>query len=218
MSSRPAKIRAAVIGYFVLFNVLAALPTPGEASPERLARPFERAELLRWTGLFRAIGIDTDPVRLASGYLAFSRAVERTRAIALTPIEDWMALTQTRQSWSLFATPDREINALRITAHSGTGDEILYESGDPARRWNGALLEYRRIRAGYAPSRQGPPPTYFALAERLSQVVFASMPHVQRVTVAFVRGRVRLPGETQPSLATEPQELEHVLEFARPRA
>jgi hypothetical protein len=218
MSSRRAKIRAAVIGYFVFFNGLAALPTPGEASPERLTRPFERAELQRWADVFRAVGIDTDPEQFASGYLAFSRAVERARAIVLMPIEDYVALTQTRQGWRLFGTPDREIHALRITAHSSTGDQILYESGDPVRRWNAAVLEYRRIRAGYRPSRTGPPPTYVALAERLSQQVFASMPHVQRVTVAFVPGRVLLPGETQPSEAAEPAALEHALEFVRPRA
>lgn len=215
--SRRAKLRAALIGYFVFFNALAALPTPGEASSERLQRPFEREELRRWTGFFRAIGIDTDPDRLARGYLAFAVAVERARSIVLTPIEGWFELTQTGQNWHLFGTPGRLVSALRITVHSAAGDEVLFESGDAARRWNADFLEYRRIRAAYKPSRRGPPATYAAFAERLSQEIFQALPHAERVTLALVQRRVRLPGEAAPAEAVAPR-VEHVLTFERPRA
>ncbi|HKO91430.1 MAG TPA: hypothetical protein VJU61_09780, partial [Polyangiaceae bacterium] len=57
-SLRWARLRAAVISYFVVFNVLAALPTLGTPSAERLERPFEREELRRWTALFHAFGVD----------------------------------------------------------------------------------------------------------------------------------------------------------------
>ena len=207
-----AKWRAALIAYFVFFNVLAALPTAGTASAERLARPFEQGELRRWSALFQSVGIDTEPDRLAESYLGFSRALERTRALALTPIQGWMSLTQTGQSWRLFATPDQNANALQITAHSAGQSQVLYLSGDPERRWNAALLEYRRIRAAYNPPRGGPPHTYPALSERLSEQIFASMPEVARVTVAIVQSRVALPGETPDPARNEA----HVLEFSRP--
>jgi hypothetical protein len=215
--SRRAKLRAALIAYFVLFNALAALPAPGEASAERLQRPFEREELRRWTGFFRAIGIHTDPDRLARGYLAFSLAVERARSILLAPIEGWFELTQSGQNWNLFGTPGRVVSALRVTAHSAAGDEVLFESGDAARRWNAEFLEYRRIRAVYKPSRRGPPPTYAAFCERLSREIFEALPHVDRVTLALVQSRVRLPGEASPA-EVDPPRPEHVLTFARPRA
>jgi hypothetical protein len=215
-ASRRAKLRAAVIAYFVLFNALAALPTPGEPSLERLQRPFEREELRRWTAFFHGMGVDTDPDRLAHGYLAFSRAVERARSIVLAPIEGWFELTQSGQNWHLFGTPGRLVSALRITAHSAAGDEVLFESGDAARRWNADFLEYRRIRATYKPSRRGPPPTYAAFAERLSREIFEALPHVDRVTLALVQSRVRLPGEAAAA-ADEPRPA-HVLTFQRPRA
>ncbi|HTV21593.1 MAG TPA: hypothetical protein VMG12_23050 [Polyangiaceae bacterium] len=214
--SRRARLRGAVIAYFVLFNALAALPTPGEPSAERLQRPFEQGELRRWTRLFHAVGIDTDPDRLALGYLAFARGVERARAIVLAPIEGWFELTQSGQNWHLFGTPDRVISALRITAHSATGDEVLYESGDPAHRWHADFLEYRRIRAAYKPSRRGPPATYFALAERLSRQVFAERPEVERVTVAFVERRVQLPGAANRG-GDEPRIADQLV-FEKPRA
>lgn len=216
-ASRRAKLRAAVIAYFVVFNALAALPTPGEASEERLQRPFEREELRRWTGFLRSVGIDTDPDRLARAYLAFSRAVDRARSIALAPIEGWFDLTQSGQNWHLFGTPGRVVSALRVTAHSAAGDEILFESGDADRRWNVDFLEYRRIRAVYKPSRSGPPPTYAAFAERLSREIFQALPQVDRVTLALVQRRVRLPGEAGAADA-DAERPEHVLTFDRPRA
>lgn len=217
MSTRGARARAAVIAYFVLFNALAALPTAGEPSLERMQRPFEREELTRWVGLLRSAGVDTDAERLARGYVTFSAWVERARAVALSPIEDFMALTLTHQGWRLFGTPDRSVSALRVTAHSATGDEVLYESGNPDRRWHAAFLEYRRIRADYNPSRRGPPATYGAFAKRLSDEIFATLPHVRAVTVALVETRVQLPPEVGRA-PQAPAEARHVLEFARPRS
>jgi hypothetical protein len=214
-----------LITFLLLFNVLAALPTPGEPSLERLQRPFERAELERWTQLFRSLGVDTDPDRLARGYLAFSRWVEQARGVALTPIAAWMSLTQTHQGWRLFGTPDRAVSALRITAHvdataAGAGhDDVLYESGHAERRWRANFLEYRRIRAEYNPSRRGPPDTYAAFAKRLSDELFATRPDVSRVSVALVNTRVRLPAEAPrgtDAAVDEAEQVEHVLEFARP--
>jgi hypothetical protein len=217
LASPRAKLRAIIIAHFVLFNALAALPTPGEASAARMQRPFEREELRRWARFFHGIGVDTDPDRLARGYVAFASAVERARAIALAPIEGWFALTQSGQNWRLFGTPKRVVSVLRVTAHSPKGDEILFESGAAAHRWNVDFFEYRRIRAIYKPSRDGPPSTYPAFGERLSRQVFEALPHVERVSVAFVQSYVRLPGEAAPAAGGEPQD-EHVLTFERPHA
>ena len=208
------------MAFVIFFNVLAALPTPGEPSLERLQRPFERAELQRWTQLFVSLGLNTDPDRLAQQYLTFSRWVERARGVALMPIAGWMSFTQTHQGWRLFGTPDRAVSALRITAHAASegADVVLYESGHADRRWHADFLEYRRIRAEYNPSRRGPPETYAAFARRLSDEIFATRPAVSRVTVALVNTRVRLPHEPPDDNPERAEQIEHVLEFARPGA
>jgi len=211
-SPRWAKLRAAVIAYFVLFNVLAALPTLGTPSTERLERPFEREELERWVRLIRGLGVDMDPERLRGIYLPLASAVEQSRAVALWPIEWWFALTQTAQSWRLFGTPDRAASALSVSVFAPGYEDVLYESGAPARSWSAGLLEYRRIRAAYNPTRTGPPPTYAGLCRRISERVFASMPEVERVRVALLRGQIPVPGEAYAS----GREAEHVLEFSRP--
>ena len=201
-----------MIAYLVLFNVLAALPTLGTPSAERLERPFEREELRRWTSLFHAVGVEMDPERLRRIYLGLASAVAESRAVVLWPIDWWISLTQTEQRWRLFGTPDRYASALRISAQSAGREDILYESGDPARRWNAGLLEYRRIRAAYRPTRAGPPPTYPGVCHLISEQIFGSMPEVERVRVALVRSRILVPGEAPDSRREE----EHVFEFSRP--
>lgn len=220
-----SRARAALIAFVIFFNVLAALPTAGEPSLERLQRPFERAELQRWTQLLLSLGLNTDPDRLAQRYLTFSRWVEQARGVALMPIAGWMSFTQTHQGWRLFGTPDRAVSALRITAHvasssaaSDGADLVLYESGHAERRWHADFLEYRRIRAEYNPSRRGPPETYAAFARRLSDEIFATRPEVSRVTVALIGTRVRLPHEAPDDSPEHAEQIEHVLELVRPGA
>jgi hypothetical protein len=197
---RWASLRAAVIGYFVFFNVLAALPASGNPDPERLLRPFEQAELKRWARPFALLGLDVSPEQLARVYLSVTRGWAEVRAVALLPIEGWMSLTRTTQGWRLFGTPDEYQSALRVSveraAEPGTAAEaVLYESGNPERRWNAARLEYRRIRAAYKPLRSGPPPTYDGLCQRLSEQLFAEQPDVMRVRVVLDRRKSVLPGE-----------------------
>ena len=222
--SRRAQLRAAIIAYFVFFNLLAALPTLGTPSAERLERPFEQQELRRWVRLFAAFGVELQPEWLAQVYLRIASSLAEARAVALRPIEGWLTLTQTGQSWRLFGSPDEYRSVLRISAYSSAAsadgtpaaaaerEEVLYESGNPERRWNAPLLEYRRIRAAYNPSRAGPPGTYAGLGQRLSEQIFASLPHVARVRIVLDRSRIALPGEA-PDPAHEEQ---YELEFSRP--
>ena len=225
--SRRAQLRAAIIAYFVFFNLLAALPTLGTPSAERLEQPYEQQELRRWARLFAAFGVEVQPQWLAQVYLLIASSLAEARAVALRPIDGWMSLTQTGQSWRLFGTPDEYRSVLRISAYSvapeaatapgaaaqgGEREEVLYESGNPERRWNAPLLEYRRIRAAYNPSRSGPPATYAGLGQRLSEQIFASLPHVARVRIVLDRSRVVVPGEAPDPAHEEQSELE----FSRP--
>jgi hypothetical protein len=220
-ASRRASLRAALIGYFVFFNVLAALPTLGTPSAERLQRPFEQDELRRWAGLFDSLGVPVTTERLAQFYLAISSGLVEARAIALWPIEGWLSLTRTSQVWRLFGTPDEVRNVLRISAYTAdqpAAEQVLYESGNPERRWQAPLLEYRRIRAAYNPSHAGPPSTYPGLGERLSREIFAARPEVQRVRILIDQSRIALPGQRLPGQqAPNPDhEEQYVLEFSRP--
>lgn len=191
-----ARVRAALIAYFVLFNVLGALPSAGSPSPERLERPRERAELLRWSRLFDAVGLELQPERLKELYLVFAAGVEQVRAGLVSPIAWWMDLTQSHQSWRLFAMPHDRPSALEIVVDRKGEEELLYRSGDDEHGWGTGVLEYRRLRAAYKPSALGPPATYDGFARRISERIFDEQPDVDRVSVSLVRRHTTLPGKT----------------------
>ncbi len=176
--------RAALIAYFVVFNVLAAVPSPGSASAERFERPQVKAELSRWVATLAAVGIDADPRALQSSYLSFCSAAERARTLALAPLAWWFELSKTGQGWQLFGIPRERPSALEVLVRRAGRDEVLYRSADAAHRWHADLIEYRRIRRAYSPltdERQ-----YAALAERLSELAFAESADVESVSVSLL--------------------------------
>jgi hypothetical protein len=189
------KIRAAIIAYFVLFNLIAAIPTPGHISRETLERPINQAELRRWVSLFESVGIDTDPQRLGDWYLGFAASIERTRWWIVRPIDWWMSLTQTWQGWRLFGMPDERPYALKVAVRRGGEQEVLYQSGVADRRWKASLFEYRRVRALYNPGNSGPPSTYAGFGSRISEQIFAEMPDVDLVVISLLQSHTTLPGE-----------------------
>lgn len=195
----------------VVLNTLATLPSLGTASAERLQRPFEQAELGRWQALLARLGLTLSRERLAELYLGIAERATRLRAAVQAPLSWWVELTQTQPSWMLFGSPDASSPAFRLQAWDSQGERVLYESLAPERRWQAELLGYRRVRAAYNPTRSGHPPTYPALCQRLSELVFAEQPDVERVRCAIVRRAVTVPGE---AVAGEPEE-QHVIDLAR---
>ncbi len=208
------KVRAAIIAYFVVFNVLAAVPAPGGVSRAMLEKPVNQAELKRWVTLLRSVGIDTDPKGLGEWYLGFAAGFDSAHAIAMKPIEDWMALTETWQGWRLFGMPDERPFALRVSVRRDGKEEILYQSGDPERRWGASFLEYRRVRALYNPGGSGPTSTYRGFGLRLSERIFEEMPDVDEVILVLLQGHTTLPGEPPDPEVRET----YPLHFSRPSA
>lgn len=204
-------LRAVLLMALVLLNTLAALPSLRAVTAERLERPFEQAELGRWQALLGRLGLEVSREWLAAQYVALAGVVQSSRALVLAPLSWWMQLTQTEQSWPLFGTPDSFSPAFRLQVWDSSGERVLYESGDAERDWQADLLGYRRVRASYNPSRSSLPHTYPGLCQRLSELVFAAQPEVQRVRCAIVRRAVAVPGE-EPG--REPEE-EHVIDIAR---
>jgi hypothetical protein len=207
------KLRAAIISYFLFFSVLAAVPATGGSSAERFERPVVRAELERWARLFESVGFDVDPARLQAGYLRFAGAVEHLREFALWPIAWWFELTQTGQGWRLFGTPQERPNALVVSVHSGGVERVLYQSGDPERRWHEDLFGYRRVRAAYNPQRGSAPPTYEGFVARVGELAFRELSDAERVSVSLIESHTTLPGQ-----AADPARVQsHLHELQRPQ-
>lgn len=206
-----AWLRAIFLTGLVVLSALSAVPTFGTASAERLQRPFEQAEIARWHALLRGLGLELSREQLVELYLGFASRMAEAQALVQAPLRWLTELTETRQAWTLFGTPNAFPPAFRLQAWDANGARVLYESGDPERRWQERLLGYRRVRASYNPSRAGPPHTYPGVCRRLSELVFAEQPEVERVRCSIMRRAVPLPGQ---AAQREPEE-QDVIDIAR---
>lgn len=212
-SIRWPAIRAAVIAFVIVFNVIAAVPVPRQVSRDELRTPQRQTELVRWVGLFHSLGVDTEPERVADGYVDVVESAARVQNVALRPVAWWMSLTQTSQGWRLFGLPSERPHALRISVTRGGGAEVLYQSSS-AHVWNADLLEYRRVRALYNPHVGVAPPTYSGFCERAGDRILSTMPDVDVVSCSLLQTHTTIPGEQPDDSVVELSP--HVVTRARP--
>jgi hypothetical protein len=189
------KLRAFVLTAVIAFNVIAAYPTPGDITEEKLRDGAAKTELARWVKRLRTLGYDTDADRLGRAYVAFANGVNRTRDFVLAPVASIMELTGTQQGWRLFAMPNERPHVLRVIGERGGKRRVLYETWSTSRTLLGGTLEFRRVRALYNPSSQNMPNTYDAFARRLSERVFELKPELDAVTILLERRHTTLPGD-----------------------
>lgn len=194
-TSRWPAIRAAILSFFVVFNVLAAIPSPGWVTHHKLSTPTNQAELKRWVGILGDLGIQTEPRELAEWYVGFAGSWMRARGWLLTPIDAWMRWTMTSQGWRLFGMPDERPFALSIVAKTPSGDRLLYQSGDFDHEWQAGKLQFRRVRALFNPGNLHAPSTYTAFAKNIAREAFDEVPEATHVVITLLQFRTTLPGE-----------------------
>jgi hypothetical protein len=189
------KLRAFLLTAVIAFNVLAAYPTPGDVTEEKLREGTAKTELARWVKRLRSLGYDTDADRLGRAYVAFASGVNRVRDFMLAPIMPLVELTGTQQGWRLFAMPNERPHVLRVIGERRGKRRTLYETWNTERTFLASTLEFRRVRALYNPSSQNMPNTYDAFARRLSERVFELKPELDAVTILLERRHTTLPSD-----------------------
>lgn len=189
------KLRALILCILIAFNVLGAYPTPGNVTEEKLREGTAKNELARWVKRLRALGFDTDAERLGRLYAGFAQGLNRVRDVVMAPVTPLMDFTGTQQGWRLFSLPNERPHVLRVVGERKGKRRVLYETWSDSKTLLGETLEFRRVRALYNPSSQGPPNTYDAFARRLSERIFELKPELDSVTVLLEQRHTTLPGE-----------------------
>lgn len=92
---------------------------------------------------------------------------------------------QFSQHWKLFSSANDARFLIWVEARAGRDApwEILYKPHDPEHTWNDWMLEYRRVRGNWNPSRQGPNRGYDAFVTWLARRVFEEEPRFRSVRV-----------------------------------
>jgi hypothetical protein len=189
------KLRAIILCVLIAFNVVGAYPTPGNVTEEKLREGTAKSEVARWVKRLQAFGVDTDAEEVGRFYAGFAQGLNRVRDVLMSPVTPFMDLTGTQQGWRLFSLPNERPHVLRVVGERKGKRRVLYETWSDSKTLLAETLEFRRVRALYNPSSQGPPNTYDAFARRLSERVFELRPELDSVTVLLEQRHTTLPGE-----------------------
>jgi hypothetical protein len=161
--------RALSIALVIVLGLISGFPTP---NPERVAHA---PALIRW----------------------LVERIPGTQSALLTPFRFATADCQIAQRWTLFSTTGGIRYRMEIEArdHRSRRWKLLYRAQDPEHAFMAPLLEYRRVRNGWNPSRHGIKQSYEPFTLFISRNILEREPHLDRVRVRMARLRTLPHGE-----------------------
>jgi hypothetical protein len=154
-----ARIRAALIGLFIVVSLIDGFPFPHGGSRERLPEPLK--------------------VAVARG--------EKLQQLLLSPFAWLKGLLRLSQRWALFSSAKQQRHWLSIETRSRGSRrfQVIYRPLDPEHDRLASVIEYRRVRAAWNAGRRDVVPSYRAFASYIAQRIFRDQPEVTAVRVRF---------------------------------
>jgi hypothetical protein len=205
-------LRAALITLVMASQCVSAFPQrPLDA--EQLARPEAQRNLRRLGRVLRPLG-ERDPAELEHWVTQLSRSQVALRSSLLAPVAPLIHATAVRQQWHLFLTAKDRVYRLRIDAKTSQRPETwqtLYSTNQTDVLGLADVLDYRRLRAIYSPSRTGVSKQYPAFVDWLMQRVWSEHSELSALRVGLE------PIELGRAVAQPPgAELAYAVERERP--
>ena len=193
-----AKVRAALIGFALLVNFVAALQLPGPVTEESVKKEASQREIKGWKAFLDDVGIEYTTEEIEDIAVYWGSKPRSWRNTVMKPFKPWFNYTGTRQGWGLFAYPDHRPYKLRISlfrSSDGRFDDktVLYESHSE-HQWKADLLHFRRVRALYNPGSKRPK-KWKPWARWMAGHAFREFPDHDRFEVQAIRLRTMLPWE-----------------------
>jgi hypothetical protein len=207
-------LRAALITLTMLSQCVSALPKrPLDAA--QLARPEARRNM-RWLAVaLRPFG-ERGPAELERWVIELSRGQVALRSRLLDPIAPLIHATAVRQQWHLFLTVKEQVYRLRIDAQSAQTQagawRTVYRTNQTDLLGMAEVLDYRRLRGVYNPTRAGAHAQYPAFVDWLMQRVWSEHPELGALRVGMEQLHV---GSVEAS--AQHLGLAYVVERERPR-
>jgi hypothetical protein len=183
-------LRAALISLTMLSQCVSALPKrPLDA--EQLARPEARRNM-RWLGAALHLFRKPDPAELERLVIELSQGQVALRNRLLTPVAPLIHATAVRQQWHLFLTAKDQVYRLRIDAknaetQAGGAWRTVYRTNQTDLLGLADVLDYRRLRGVYNPSRAGVHAQYATFVDWLMQRVWSEHPELGALRVGMER-------------------------------
>ena len=181
--------RALLIALVIILGLISGFPTP---NVQRVARA---PAAIRW----------------------LVEHMPQAQSALLAPFRFATEDCQIGQRWTLFSTTGGIRYRLEIEARSRRSKRwtLLYRAQDPEHAFMARLLDYRRVRNGWNPSRHGIKQSYDPFAFWISRTILASEPRFDRVRLRMARVQTLEHGEGASELGDFAYEIQHGREVLR---
>jgi hypothetical protein len=154
-----ARVRAALIGLFIVVSLIDGFPFPRGGARERLPGSLQAAVIHG----------------------------EALQQVLLSPFAWFKRLFRLGQRWALFSSAKQQRHWLSIEARTAGSRRfhVIYRPLDPEHQELASMIEYRRVRAAWNAGRKDAVPSYRAFATWIARREFSEHGDVTAVRVRF---------------------------------
>jgi hypothetical protein len=149
--------------------------------------------------------------RLPPALRGVATTMPKVQAALLAPFRCFSDPCQLAQRWTLFSTTGGVRYRLWVEARSNRKQRfrLLYRAQDPEHAFMRGVLEYRRVRNAWNPSRRGIKQSYAPFTVWLSRAIFLQEPELNETRIRLERVQILEHGEGIASLGDFSDEIVH---------
>lgn len=195
------RVRGALLALLLATQLLDVLPNPRVLTDKDLRTTAVTAELDRWLGVTRSLGIATTRGELVLWLDPLTRRALSLSDMLRAPLVPVRTVAGIGQDWALFTFPDSAPRAVVIEGRRRGEWVPLYETWDPERELLGDQIAFRRLRGILDAQSREVSTTWSHFADWAADRAFAERDDIDAVRVLF-RERTVLPygeGDAPPT-------------------
>ncbi len=184
-------LRAILIALHLVAIVALSLPRPGSLLNERAWQSRNtQTEMVRWSSVLRSVGITQSPEALAHNLRALATRYAGVYHTIIAPFRRYERLSQARQGWQMFATPQKSPAELHIDMREGPSQPWLplYRPHSEVHdAWRNRLTHNRLRKLQGRFARSFRPDTYDALARFIAGHMARDYPEASDIRIRLGR-------------------------------
>lgn len=184
---------AAFVAYHALAVAVSSIPTAGSGlRRSNWADPTVQQEFTTWSAL---LGVDSEA--LQDRVYAAAVAWQGVRDVLAWPFEDYLRLSNSRQSWKMFVAAHRFPARAEVAVRSPGGEWVtVFSERDADADWMAARFATERVRASvFAWSWPSGTKRWTQACKGFASQLFAERDGIDAVRCQFVKARSPSPRE-----------------------
>jgi hypothetical protein len=189
-------IRAVLVLYHVLAVLVLAFPSPpSNMQREAWDNPTVQSEFQAWAERLKSVGVQKTPRELDQTLYAMAQRYHAVRTEVIAPFQPYVTYAGVRQSWHLFAGPQRFPVRIEVSVREGGQWRKVYETRSVEHTWRGDLFDRYRLRRVISMSTWKSPQQFQMLCDWIAKQAARDFPAATEVMIRQFRYRTPTPAE-----------------------